>query len=868
MLYIRSHSLKHNQHGAMVTSLKRAWQRLTNAAPGRKIQTALAEKYQHFLRLLAANNQVLALMTDMEEKLSGDYLFDFQYIRSTVDQMRTETRALVEALNAMGGGRYQDLVQISQEIFQEVEAILQRRREIPEAPLVLPLEELDLTMADIVGGKAANLGEVKNRIGLPVPPGFAISSYAYKCFLDYNQLSERIMELLGRWSMDDLDTLARVSEELKAIVYAARVPPDLEEALRRAYDRLAASVGARPFLAVRSSAVGEDLTFTFAGQYATFLNVPPENLADRYKDTIASLFTPRALFYYKNKGFREEEMAMGVVVMPMVQSRASGVLFSRHTDPRQPDAALINAVWGLGKYAVTGKVQPDHYVVSYKNHGQVVEETVAEKDVMLVGRPEGGVEEKPVPPELVKAPCLDARAIAELLQWATVLENHYGKPQDVEWALDDAGQLWLLQSRTLQIATRKVAEPKPRVFRDYPVLLDQGLVACRGVGAGPVVLVKTDQDLKNFPPGAVLVARSTSPKYVTVMDRTAAIVTDAGSPTGHMALLAREFKIPTILCTEKATRVLKPGQMVTVDANFNNVYEGVVQELLESEKREPHDLADTPVFQTLSAVVKKVVPLHLLNPQDPGFAPENCRSLHDVVRFAHEYAMREMFRLSESDLEGEVELVDLETDLPLKVRILDLGGGLKRGFRRKVKPSQILSVPFKAFLKGLTAMRWPQGKPAGVQSLASIFGGTEADPSQGANRWQDQSYVVLSHNYMNFSIRLGYHLSTVEAYISEQVNDNYINFHFKGGGSTPERRERRTRLIAEIIEHMDIHCRRRGDLIEARIAKYPQEEMANRLTLLGKLTVYTKQLDMVLFSEGIVDWYIKDFLREHAKISH
>jgi pyruvate,water dikinase len=846
----------------MVNSIRRAWQRLALAGPKRKPHLELAEKYGHFQRLLSANNQILALMTDMEEKLSGDYLFDFQYIRSTVDRMRTETEALVEALNGMSGNRYEALTRIAAQILGEVEDILQRRREIPVAPLVIPFQDLDLEMAETAGGKAANLGEVKNRVGLPVPPGFAISSYAYKCFLDYNQLTEGITELLSHWSMADLDTLAQVSDELKGMIHAARVPPDLEEAMRRGYDRLAAETGGRPLLALRSSAVGEDLTFTFAGQYATYLNVTPEEMASRYKDIAASLFTPRALFYYKNKGFREEEMAMGVVVMPIIQARASGVLFTRHTDPRRQEAALINAVWGLGKYAVTGRVNPDQYVVSYD--GQVLEETIAQKDVMLVSLPEGGVEEREVPAELVNSPCLNGSQIAKLLQWAEILEKHYGRPQDVEWALDEAGRLWLLQSRPLKVSAKKAIEQKPRVFKDYPVLLDQGTVACRGVGAGPVVMVRSEQDLKNFPAGAVLVARHTSPKYVTVMDRAAAVITDAGSPTGHMALLAREFKVPAILCTEKATKILQPGQVVTVDANFNNVYEGAVQELLDAEKETENDLADTPVFQTLKAVVKKVVPLHLLNPQDDSFAPENCRSLHDVVRFAHEYSMREMFKLSENDLAGDLEVVDLETDLPLKVRLLDLGGGLKRGFRRKVKPQQILSVPFKAFYQGLTAMRWPQAKPAGVQSLASIFVSTDEDVAQGASRWQDQSYVVLSKNYMNFSIRLGYHLSTVEAYLSEQINDNYITFHFKGGGSTTERRERRTRLIADIISHIDIHCRVKGDFIEARLSKFPLDDMAHRLTLLGKLTVYTKQLDMVLFSEGIVDWYIKDFLREHV----
>ena len=413
---------------------------------------------------------------------------------------------------------------------------------------------------------------------------------------------------------------------------------------------------------------------------------------------------------------------------------------------------------------------------------------------------------------------------------------------------------------------KRAPEAKARTLKQYPVLLDHGSIACRGVGAGPVVMVRREEDLKNFPQGGVLVARHTSPKYVTVMPQAAAIITDAGSPTGHMALLAREFQVPAILNTGNATQILQPGQEVTVDANFNNVYAGIITELLEPRQSKTNDLADSPVFRTLKAVLKKVVPLNLINPQSETFTPEGCRTIHDIVRFAHEFSMREMFRLTENEVQGGKEIVDLDSGLPFKVRILDLGGGLKRGWKRKVRPEQITSIPFKAFWQGLTAMRWPQGKPAGAQSLSSVFVKSEEEVAQGADPYRDQSYVVLSENYMNFSIRLGYHLSMVEAYVSDQINDNYITFTFRGGGSTPERRERRARLIEAIIDRMDLNYQRQGDTIEARLSKYPPEQMAQRLILFGKLTLYTKQLDMVLFSEGIVDWYIKDFIREHIEV--
>jgi pyruvate, water dikinase len=805
-------------------------------------------------------------MTDMEEKLSGDFIFDLQFIRAGVSQLVEETAALADALNNLGDHRYEGLVDASRRISAEVEGVLNQRREIQKAPLTLSFDDLDLEMAEMVGGKNANLGEVRNRVHLPAPPGFAISTYAYKLFLDHNQLTTRIPDFLKIWRIDDLDSLASVSDKLKSMVNEAQVPPALEAAIQTAYEELCLQEKRRPLVALRSSAVGEDLSFTFAGQYASYLNVASSEMVNRYKDIVASLFTPRALFYYKNKGFKEEEMAMGVAVLPMIDARASGVLFTRQPDAPNKDAALINAVWGLGKYAVAGVIEPDHYLVAHDPPGEIMEQRIPAKAVMLVNVAGGGVAEVQVPPAQIEAPCLNARHLQQLAQWAVTLEAHYQRPQDVEWALDFEDRLWLLQSRQLQMPPQRAPEPKTRTLKQYPVLIDHGSIACRGVGAGPVVMVRQDQDLKDFPPGGVLVARHTSPKYVTVMPQAAAIITDAGSPTGHMALLAREFQVPAILNTGNASQILQPGQEVTVDANFNNVYAGIITELLEPRRSKANDLADSPVFRTLKAVLKKVVPLNLINPQSEAFAPAGCQTIHDIVRFAHEYSMREMFNLTQSEVQEGKEVADLDSDLPLKVRLLDLGGGLKRGWKRKIRPEQITSIPFKAFWEGLTAMRWPQAKPAGAKSLSSVFVKSEEEVAQGADPYRDQSYLVLSENYMNFSIRLGYHFSAVEAYVSDQINDNYLTFTFRGGGSTPERRERRARLIEAIIDQMDLNYERRGDTIEAKLSKYPADQMRQRLIWFGKLTLYTKQLDMVLFSEGIVDWYIKDFIREHIKV--
>ena len=214
--------------------------------------------------------------------------------------------------------------------------------------------------------------------------------------------------------------------------------------------------------------------------------------------------------------------------------------------------------------------------------------------------------------------------------------------------------------------------------------------------------------------------------------------------------------------------------------------------------------------------------------------------------------MREMFKLTGDEVPSGRKLVDLDEGLPFKVRIMDLGGGLKKGWRRKIQPEQVLSLPFRAFWQGLFAMH--RSAAGSGDDMVTVY-------------WPDQSVVVLSQNYMNFRIHLGLDLLTVEAYLSDQVNDNYLAFGCQADGSesTPELRERWTRFIAAILGHLEFTQRQDGDIIQARFAKYSQEKMTRLLVILGKLTYYGKQLDQALISDNIVDCYIKDFVLEHME---
>jgi pyruvate,water dikinase len=273
-------------------------------------------------------------------------------------------------------------------------------------------------------------------------------------------------------------------------------------------------------------------------------------------------------------------------------------------------------------------------------------------------------------------------------------------------------------------------------------------------------------------------------------------------------------------------------------------------------------LQDTPLVRTLAEVLRAVAPLHLTDPALPDFAPESCRTLHDITRFAHEKAMAEMFEAgSDPELAGRGTTA-LVAGIPVGVRLLDLGGGL-RGAGRTAGADDVLSVPMAAVLRGMRAMRWPEPPPVDAGGFLGMVAHTAAVPEEELRRTAEPSFAVVGPHYLHFSIRLGYHFSLIESWAGAQRNDNYIRFFFKGGGAVRERRLRRVRLIAEILRRLDFSVRVTEDVIDAAVLKYREGDLVGKLESLGRLTAYTKQLDMAMFNDDVTDWYRDEFLRDH-----
>ncbi|MDI6852739.1 MAG: PEP/pyruvate-binding domain-containing protein [Deltaproteobacteria bacterium] len=829
--------------------------------------TRLMKKFASFRELLENNNQALVSMADMEEKASEEFVFDMGYLHQQVDHLEACLAKIVAALNRLTQNRYQELFPILEAIREDIRREIAAVPAIPEAPYILPLQALTREKAAIVGSKMANLGEIKNKLGLEVPRGFAITASAYQAFINKSGLAEEIEVRLQQADIDDLKTLQAVSREIQTLVEAAPLPPDLEQILR-----LAAEALPTDRLAVRSSAVGEDTEFSFAGQFATLLNVPVQDLPVYYKKIVASKFTTRAIFYWKHYNFSVQSLPMAVGVLAMVPAAASGVMFS--TDPQDPesDRVLINAVWGLGKYAVDGTITPDHFSAARSEPHQLLEQKIAQKPLALRCDPEGGCAESALPPEEAGAPCLTPDQVKSLAHIAALLEKHFGCPQDIEWAVDERGRIVILQSRPLRLSAPPGRKPETAKAAPGPrrqPLIQHGVRAVGGVAAGVVHILKSDKELEDIPEGAVVVARQPSARLVLVMDRINAVITEVGSPTDHMTILTREFRLPTLVDVGGATEILQPGQLVTVDADNARIYPGLVLELLERRAERPAHWRDNLVFLKLKEILKKIAPLYLIDPESPEFKAENCRTLHDITRFSHEKAMDAMFALDVEEAVTASGVCRLKTDLPLNLFVLDLGGGLAVSGQPEVEEKDVVSRPFKAVLRGFhhPEVSWAGSVAPDLKGFISVFANTMYDMNKADRGLGGKSFAIITDSYLNFNSRLGYHFGLVDTYLSEEVNDNYISFQFKGGAASIDRRERRVRLLSRILDELGFKVRVIGDLVQGRMVKFSLLQSEQTLEMVALLMAFCRQLDLALASEAVMDRCLQAFRRKDYSLT-
>jgi len=785
-------------------------------------------KYECFKRLLISNDRALKIITDLEHVFYRDKPFTLAYVLIQSEILIGEVYSIVEDLNEISGGEYPQLFDVAEKIGTTILKDLEQKKKIDKTNLILPLEMLSRDNMAEVGGKAANLGEVYNRAHLPVPQGFAVTAYACQYFFDYNDLSKLIDNKLRGLDVNDTETLLKISPEIQSFILNAELPDDLKRELRNAAIELKHKSGSDIRLAVRSSATSEDSEASFAGQHSTVLNVTEKNLVHAYKEVVSSTFNPRALYYRRSRGYMDQDVIMSVACIIMVDAQVSGVMYTIDPNDRRNAVIMISAVWGLGVSAVDGSTDTDFYQVNKENR-QIEKAEIATKGTICKTDVQGGTKDEAVSDDLKDKACLEPEQIKTLVDYGLKLESHYGFVLDIEWAIDKQSRLYILQARPLKKSLKFIPEETPttsldvseKELADHPVLIKGGASASEGSASGLAYVLKSDHNLYDIPKGAILIAHQTSPRYVPVMGRAKAIVTDVGSVAGHMASVAREFQIPTLVGTHNATSVIEHSEEITVDASNRVVYKGRVEKLLK-EKKAINPMKGSPTYKAAQAALKKIAPLNLLDPKQDNFNPDACRTIHDIIRFAHEMSMRKMFWISDDIKSKENIAIRLYSSLPLSIYVVDLGGGLSIDPEaREAQKEDVISVPFKALLNGMTHkdIEWSGDIGINWGGFASIVAESVFRDPLKEGRMGGPNYAVISGEYLNFNSRLGYHFATIDTYCGPVVNDNYITFYFKGGAADIGRRSRRATLIALILKKLLFRVEQKGDMIRGELKK-------------------------------------------------
>ncbi|MBU3828101.1 MAG: phosphoenolpyruvate synthase [Candidatus Lactobacillus pullistercoris] len=453
---------------------------------------------------------------------------------------------------------------------------------------VLWFDQLHRDDVDLVGGKSSSLGELTSETNVPVPYGFATTAAGYRHFMAYSDLNKKINDLLATLKdPENSDELHRVCSQIRKIIVDAPMPDDLAQAIGEAYDALASKMRQNePFVAVRSSATAEDLpNASFAGEQDTYLNVHGrKQVIKKVQECYASLFTDRATYYRIKQNFPQEKVALSAAIQMMAFSKAAGVMFTVNVATGDDTKIMIEGSWGLGEYIVSGTVTPDNYLVDKKSM-KIVDKTINKKVIELVRLPSGGTVEQKVPDDLVNAPALTDEQILELAGYAKEIENHYGCYMDMEWSLDQNDKLWLVQARPETVWSQRKEDTmntnNEEINENHDVIL-KGLPASPGLATGKVRIIEDPKDIKEFKDGEILVTLMTSPDWVPAMKKASAIITNNGGMTCHAAIVSREMQIPCLVGTTSrgnaATKVLKNGQEITVDAKNGVVYDGLIKE--------------------------------------------------------------------------------------------------------------------------------------------------------------------------------------------------------------------------------------------------------------------------------------------------
>ncbi len=806
----------------------------------------LREKYNAFKTLLRHDDIALEVIADLEEIYYGKEKADWARVEWLYSRLSNSTKAMVEQLGLMRPARYLDLM----EYFRKIDFYIRFALDIPKfepvPPYVLLLEEA-VKHPMLSGGKSAALSSVGKMPGITTPKGVVITVNAFHYLIEANELRPRLDKLLRKLVLHQPDSIEDGAAELQQCILQSEVPDMLEQEITKALaDLLYTMDHVEPRLAVRSSALAEDGEISFAGQYSSVLDVHPRSILNAYKKVLASKYSSKAITYRIFNGYADQETPMAVLVMPMVDAKSAGVVYtSEHAAGARECELCVYSVPGQGAMLVDGSIRPERRCFDKR---EIIEQ--AGEDAAAIAPDEG------------RADVMDPyRALAFQAQQ---IEAHFGQAQDIEWAMDDSGAIYILQTRPLltngpefevpsddQGKSTVLPEPK-----DAPLFIG-GECASHGVGAGPAFHLNSIMDVGSITQGAVLVVPTLSPSLARIVDRVSAVVCRSGSRASHFASVAREYGLPVLVGVEEPFAVCGEGENITVDATGRRIFPGV-QEALVASGNVRKIRRDSPVSRRLDKVMPFISQLSLTDPESSWFTPENCKSLHDIVRFVHEKSVAEMFSLVGKGGRGLSNAKRLKSHLPISIYLLDLGGGLFEAAKNKdeIRPDDIQSLPMWAFWFGISAedVQWNKDLlHVDWEQMDRIAAGIFKRDSLLL-----ASYAIISKDYLHMMIRFGYHFSVLDCMCGSESKNNYINLRFKGGGAEFDQRVLRLQFLKAVLEHFDFSVTIRGDLLDAGLWRETESTTQKRLASIGYLLARTRLMDMALHNQDQVQKLVQE----------
>jgi pyruvate, water dikinase len=827
------------------------------------LRLTFKSRFHSFKLLLAANTRVLEAMADIQRALQGTEPFSTAFVQARCTSISVNVFRMINDMENIAPGKYSELRESFAAIQHRIDALLGRKKHTSDPRIVIPLEAVSSDMTDLVGGKMANLGDVKNRLHMKVPSGFVITAAAHEMFMSADGLQKEVDRLFQVAGSDEDRNLDLVSSQIRQRIMSADVPEPIYLAVVEAYEQMKQQTnGQEVRMAVRSSAHGEDAeNSSFAGQYRSELNVSFHQFFYYYKQIMASKYSVQAIAYKLNRGFRDEDIAMCVGCLAMIEAVAGGVIYSKNPLDSQDDAIYINSTWGLPKSVVDGDDLCDLFVVARDESLTILRREIQEKDYQIVCFEDEGCIRKQTTGNLKSMPSLTDDQVRMLADHAIRIEQYYEKAQDIEWTVDSNGDIFILQSRPLQ----QMESMLPAVDVDLQpletfLLVEGATNVSPGVASGEIFKVAKRVDILQFPEGAVLVVEQALPAWAPLVARAAAVISEQGSFAGHLANVAREFGIPALFGVRGAMQVMQNHETVTVAADLGRVYRGSLDVLLQWRRPTTSLMVGSPVYEMLREISDYIIPLNLLDPESPDFSPKKCRTFHDITRFVHEKSVLEMFSFGKNHSFSERSSKQLYYHVPMNWWILNLDDGFTHEIKGKyVKLEEIASIPMLAFWEGFAAIPW-DGPPAmDRRGLTSIMFRSTMNPALTIgmrSKYADRNYFMISKNYCTLSSRLGYHFSTMEAMVSERSRENYLGFKFKGGAADFKRCQGRLHFIREILERYGFQAVVNADNLNARIEGHDMDFMIGRLKILGYLTLHTRQLDMIMNNTAAVKHYI------------